>query len=310
MNAGYLVSTVIVTWNTREFLRACLGSLLAACRVLAAPVEIIVVDNASSDASAAMVRDEFPSVQLVTNETNVGFAAATNQGVRLSRGTYVLLLNPDTTAAPDFLKELVSFMNAHPVAAAAGARLVDRSGKDQVACFPLPTVAREMWRLFHMDRLRAVATYPFARWGSEIPRNVESIHGACMLLRREALAAIGSLDERFFIYTEEIDLCRRLHDAGWEMFWVPSAVVVHYGGGSTEQVAAPMFLQLYRSKVQYFRKHSGASGALVYKAVLCAASFPRIVLAALGFVVIPSRREKCRALARNYSALLVRLWAL
>ncbi|RPJ84589.1 MAG: hypothetical protein EHM13_03725, partial [Acidobacteria bacterium] len=144
----------------------------------------------------------------------------------------------------------------------------------------------------------------------EQPRSVESIQGACMLIRREALDRVGLLDERFFVYTEEIDLCRRLLESRWEIYWVPSASVVHYGAASTEQVGSRMFVQLYRSKVIYFRKHQGALGAFAYKAVLAAASLPRVVLPAVGMLFLPSRRERFRSLAANYSTLLVQLPAL
>ena len=305
-----LVSVVVASWNTRDLLATCLTSLVDACCGLVGPVEITVVDNASSDGSAAMLRERFPAVQLVTNRVNAGFAAATNQGIRLSRGRYVLLLNPDTTATRGFLQMLVSFLDVHPAVGAVGPRLVDKRGTDQVSCYPLPTVSREIWRLFHMDRIHPRARYPLGRWGAENPRSVESVQGACMLIRRSALDRVGLLDERFFVYTEEIDLSRRVLESGWQIFWVPNAVIVHYGGASTEQVSGSMFLQLYRSKVAYFRKHQGVRGAVAYKLVLAAASVPRVVVPALGMWLLPTRRTKLRSLVRNYSQLLAELPAL
>lgn len=304
------VSIVIVSWNTRDLLRVCLTSTLAACAELDRPAEIIVVDNASSDDSAGMVRDEFPAVRIIRNSSNSGFAAATNQGIRESRGRYVLLLNPDTNVTTGSLRVLVSFIDEHPDAGVAGPRLVGRHGEDQVSCFPLPTLVREMWRLFHLDRVHQIATYPLSRWGSERAQSVESVQGACMLIRREALEQAGLLDERFFIYTEEIDLCRRLLDLGWQIFWVPQAVIVHYGAASTDQVGARMFLELYRSKVQYFRKHLGVWGAVAYKTVLLFATLPRLVVPSLAIAFIPSRRDKWRGLLKNYSSLLIELPAL
>jgi GT2 family glycosyltransferase len=307
---GTAVSVVIVSWNTRELLRGCVESTLAARKELGRPVDVIVVDNASSDGSAAMVRQEFPDVRVVANASNVGFAAATNQGLRESHGRYLLLLNPDTRATPDFLQVLISFAEDHPEAGAVGPRLVGKDGMDQVSCFPLPTLSRELWRLFHLDRFHAFARYPLSLWRSGSPQRVESIQGACMLIRREALDQTGLLDERFFIYTEEVDFCRRMLNLGWQIFWVPSATVVHYGGESTAQVGARMFVELYRSKVQYFRKHMGAWGAVAYKGVLVAATLPRLVVPSLGLAFVPSRREQWRGLLRNYSSLLMQLPAL
>lgn len=305
-----LVSIVVVSWNTRDLLRECLSSTLAAAAALGGRVNVIVVDNASGDGSADMVLREFPSVQLIANATNAGFAAATNQGLRESRARYVMLLNPDTRATDGFLRTLVDFLDQHPKAGAVGPRVLGRRGEDQVSCFPLPTLARELWRLLHLDRVHAFAAYPLARWGAASPRAVESVQGSCMLIRNEALDQTGLLDERFFVYTEEIDYCRRLLDGGWTIFWVPAAVIVHYGGASTEQVNHRMFVQLYRSKVQYFRKHMGQGGAVAYKAVLVTAMLPRLILPALAFPFVPSRRNRWRDTIRNYSTLLVQLPAL
>ena len=305
-----LLSIVVVSWNTRDLLRECVGSALTAAERLNGPVEVIVVDNASSDGSADMVAKSFPAVRVIRNSSNAGFAAATNQGLRAGRGRFLMLLNPDTKGTPDFLRVLMSFIETDPAAGAVGPRLVGSDGEDQVSCYPLPTLGKEAWRLFHLDRLREVATYPVRQWPVGVPRRVESIQGACMLIRREALEQTGLLDERFFIYTEEIDLCRRLVDAGWSIFWVPAAEIVHYGGASTIQVSRRMFIELYRSKVQYFRKHLGAIGAVGYKTVLLAAALPRVLLTPLAIAFVPSRRAVNRAVFRNYVSLLMQLRAL
>ena len=305
-----LVSVVIVNWNTRDLLRECIGSTMAAGAGLGRPMEVIVVDNASTDGSAQMVRDEFPSARLVCNISNAGFAAGTNQGICDSSGRYVLLLNPDTSATVAFMRVLVTFLEQHPEVAAVGPRLIGGDGQDQVSCFPLPTLSRELWRLFHLDGVHSYAGYPASHLRSRAPLRVESIQGACLLVRREALDQTGLLDERFFVYTEEIDLCRRLLDRGWQIYWVPQAVIVHYGGASTSQVGGRMFLQLYRSKVQYFRKHLGFWGAVGYKVVLLAATLPRLVVPALGMAFVPAHREKWRGVLSRYSTLLVQLPAL
>jgi N-acetylglucosaminyl-diphospho-decaprenol L-rhamnosyltransferase len=251
-----------------------------------------------------MLRAEYPSVRLIANAANTGFAAATNQGIRASRGRYIMLLNPDTTVSADVLQVLVGFLDRHEAAGVAGPRLVGRDGKAQVSCFPLPTLGRELWRLFHLDALLPRAIYPASRWRTVHPQRVDTVQGACMLIRRSALAQTGLLDERYFVYTEEVDLCRRVLDAGWQLFWVPQAAIVHYGGASTSQVGARMFLQLYRSKIQYFRKYAGRWGAVAYKGILLAAALPRVALPALVVTCVPSRRAAWADLLRNYSSLL------
>ncbi|MGE0464800.1 MAG: glycosyltransferase family 2 protein, partial [Vicinamibacterales bacterium] len=304
------VSVVIVSWNTRELLRACLRSMRQAARELNDSLEVVVVDNASHDGSVEMVREEFPEVDVVGNTSNVGFAAANNQGIPRTRGQYVLLLNPDTEGTPGFLATLVGYLDAHPEVGAVGPRVRGSQGELQVSCYPLPTVGREMWRLLHLDRIRAFGTYPATLFDAAAPQRVEAILGACLLVRRAALEGTGLLDEQFFIYTEEIDLCRRLQDQGWQLYWVPGAAIVHHGGASTSQVGRPMFVELYRSKVQYFRKHFGLRGVIGYKAVLAAAALTRVGLASVAMAVQPAKRAKWRALLADYSVLLVRLNAL
>jgi len=220
------------------------------------------------------------------------------------------LLNPDTEGTPGFLGALVSFLDTHGDAGAVGPRVQGAAGEHQVSCYPLPTLGRELWRLLHLDRVIPRGTYPASMFEATTPQHVESILGACLLVRRDALAATGLLDERFFIYTEEIDLCRRLQNRGWRLYWIPQSVIVHYGGASTTQVGRPMFVELYRSKIQYFRKHFGRRGALGYKAVLVATALPRVVLATVAMAVQPAQRAKWRALLTDYSVLLARLSAL
>jgi GT2 family glycosyltransferase len=301
------VSVVIVSWNTRAHLHACLGSLATARRHVPGTVQTVVVDNASSDGSVEMLHEDYPWVVALANATNRGFAAATNQGIRASTGRYVLLLNPDTEVEPTSIRHLVEFLDRHEYVAAVGPRIVGPDGTLQASCFPLPTLGREIWRLFHLDALRAIASYRLEEWAGGAPRQVEALQGACVLVRRTVLDRIGLLDERFFIYTEEVDLCRRMSDSGWELFWVPQASIVHFGGQSTRQVARRMFLELYRSKVQYFRKHRGVRGALAYKLVLAAAAIPRVVTPAILIALRPRRRRELTPLIRNYSSLLMTL---
>ena len=305
-----VVSIVIVSWNTRELLAACLTSVREAAHEVDGRLEVVVVDNASRDGSPEMVHAQFPEVDLVRNTENVGFAAANNQAIRRTRGHYVLLLNPDTEGRPGVLGTLVGFLETHPQAGAVGPRVKGGRGEHQVSCYPLPTLWRELWRLLHLDRVSPQGSYPASLFEATTPQRVESILGACLLVRRHALEATGLLDEQFFIYTEEIDLCRRLQDHGWHLYWIPQALIIHYGGASTTQVGRPMFVELYRSKVQYFRKHFGRRGAIGYKAVLVATALPRLAVASVAMAVRPAQRAKWRALFSDYSLLLARLSAL
>jgi N-acetylglucosaminyl-diphospho-decaprenol L-rhamnosyltransferase len=308
------LSVIVVSWNTRELLAHCLDSVFrqvvyeAGVPVLPAVggMEVVVVDNASADGSARMVQERFPQVKLLANAENVGFARANNQALPLCRGRYVLLLNPDTQVLPDGLASLVCFMDQHPRAGAAGARLLNADGTVYHSCQPAPTLRREFWRLFHLDTIWPYARYPMERWTEE-PRMVDVVQGACMMLRRTALDQVGTLDEDYFIYSEEVDLCFRLRRHRWQVWWVPQASVVHVGGQSTRQVAAAMFLRLYQGKVLYFRKNHGRRAAQLYKLVLAAAAVARLLLSPLAWVMGDPQREELLALAGHYRRLLLTL---
>lgn len=302
------LSIVIVSWNTRDLLAQCLTSLgedLQTCPQW--QVETFVIDNASHDGSGAMVGKDFPWVHLIQNERNTGFASANNQAIRMSQGRYVLLLNPDTKVSIGAMQALIEFMEATPAAGAAGSRLINADGTLQPSCHPRPTLVRELWRLLHLDLFYAYAIYKMASWSSTQPRLVDVVQGASMLIRREVLAQTGSLDTDYFIYSEEVDLCYRIQQAGWAIYWVPQSVVVHYGGQSTQQVAAEMFLRLYQGKVLYFRKNRGGLAASIYKIILLIAAIVRLAVSPLAWFVAPAQRAHHWQLANYYRRLVLAL---
>lgn len=298
------LSILIVNWNTAQLLERCLDSI---ARTQSdhpeLRIETIVVDNASKDASVEQVSRFHPRVKLIVNDTNQGFARANNQAFQASQGKYLLLLNPDTELVENALRRLVDFMEDHPEAGAAGPLIVDHQGEVQDSCYPLPSLGRELWRLFHLDGLREVASYRLSKWDPSVAREVDVLQGACIILRRSALPNSSQvLSEQYFIYSEDVDLCYRLQQRGWKNFWVPESRIVHYGGQSTRQMPTPMFLQLYRAKIEFFRLHRGVWAARCYKMILAAASVPRILVAPLLGTV--SRHKEYFTLSKHYWLLL------
>lgn len=295
-----MLSIVIVNWNTRDLLHKCLRSVEDHTLGLRPRgVGVFVVDNASGDGSAEMVRERYPDVHLIVNSENAGFAYANNQAIRASRGRYVLLLNSDTDVCPGAIDALVAFMEDHPRAGAAGARLLNADGSLQPSCHPMLTPWREFWHLLFLEQFWPLARYPMSHWDANTPRQVEVIKGACLLLRREALDEVGLLDEAYFMYTEEVDLCYRMARAGWELWWVPRSQVVHYGEASSRQAAEAMYVQLYRSKMHFFRKFGGAEQASRFRWLVQLAYLPRVALFSLGALARPAwaaRAQICRRL--------------
>jgi len=295
------LSIVIVSWNVRDLLRRCLSSILVG-QEQGPGLEIIVVDNASSDGSAGMVRVEFPQVHLIANEQNRGFTAANNQGLALAQGRYLLLLNPDTEVVGDALATMVGYMEAHPQVGALGPQLryPDGSRQSSRRRFPtLPTalvestVIQEWWRDNPILRRYYMADTP-----DDVVQPVDWVVGACLLVRRQVYEQVGGLDEGFFMYSEELDWCKRIKEAGWEVVYLPTATIIHHEGRSSEQVVAARHIHFQSSKVRYFRKHHGPLQAGLLRRFLLATCVYQLAREGLKWLVghkRPLRAERVRA---------------
>lgn len=251
------LAVIIVSYNTQELLAECLQSVYASRGI--DPPQVIVVDNASSDGSPDLVRDKFTMVRLITNSQNRGFAAAVNQGLRESQGRYLLLLNPDTQVADDALAVLHRFLEDHPRAGLAGPQLLFPDGRFQHSAFTFPTLPMVFLDFFpvhgRMLDSRLNGRYPHAFYERGKPFSIDHPLGAATMTRRQVLEQVGPLDEKFFIYCEEIDWCMRIKAAGWEIFCQPRAQVVHYGAQATQRNWGPNFVELHRSRYRLYEKH-------------------------------------------------------
>lgn len=296
------LSIVIVNWNTSAFLADCLASIERYSPQC--DYEVWVVDNASADGSAQMVRERFPWVRLIENAENVGFAAANNQAIRESASCYVLLLNPDTVVHAGALQALVDFMVLHPTAGASGARLLNPDGSLQLSCQPRPTLLREAWMLLHLEKLLRLGSYNMDGWSTDAPRQVDVVKGACVMAPRQVLQQVGWLDEDYFLYAEELDLCERVRRAGYEVYWVPAVVITHHGERSIAQLAEPAFVQLHVSRHRFFVKHHGRASGMGYRMILVAASLPRVLLGVLAPLRSKGGRRDWLTKARRYRSLL------
>jgi N-acetylglucosaminyl-diphospho-decaprenol L-rhamnosyltransferase len=297
-----VLSILIVNWNTRQDLLECLESIFASPPP--GEFEVVVVDNASDDDSAEAVASLYPLVRLIRCRENLGFARANNLAAAGTTSQYWLLLNPDTLVHPGAIDRLLQHMAERPHVAGVGPRLVNPDGSVQLSIWRRPTLFREWWRLFHLDRLYPLSEYPPSTLNSRLARRVEVLHGACLLLRCEAVQGMGLFDEDYFVYSEEIDLCDRLGQAGWELHWVPEAVVTHKGSQSTRQVADAMFIELYRNKTKFFRKRRGRLAARLYKLILLQAALARYLM---GQAIRPLRlrgRDQWVDTARQYRLLV------
>jgi len=249
------LSIIIVNWNTRYHLLSCLDSLFQEKGVSLR--EVFVVDNGSTDGSGETVRAEFPEVILIDNPMNLGFARANNQALRLSKGKYTLLLNPDTQVKEGAIETLLSLMESHPGVGVAGAQLLNSDGTRQNSIANFPSLATE---LLNKSLLRWLfpTRFPGKERDYPEPIEVDSVIGACMMVRREAMEQVGLLDEDYFLFLEETDLCYRIKKAEWKVYHVPQAEVYHFQGKSAEKDKKRAKVEYYRSRYQFFKKNRGS----------------------------------------------------
>ena len=291
LEIGSDLSIVIVNWNVRELLRRCLHSIMSSLQLPASnfQIETIVVDNASSDGSVAMVEGEFPQVRLIANSENVGFTVGNNQGIAASQGRYILLLNPDTEIVGDTPTTMVEYMDHHPQVGALGPQLLNPNGSIQSSRRRFPTLATaflestvlQQW----FPRNRATRHYYITDRPDDEVQEVDWVTGACLLVRRETVEQVGLLDEGFFMYSEELDWCRRMKAQGWKVIYLPTARVVHHGAQSSEQVKSFQHVQFQRSKIRYFRKHHGPRQAEVLRLFILATYLCQLIAEALKWLV-------------------------
>jgi GT2 family glycosyltransferase len=309
------VSIVVVSWNTREYLARALAAVRAAAPSL--ETESIVVDNGSSDGTQTMLAERFPAVRLIQNTENVGFGRASNLGAHAARGRALLVLNSDCELLPGALRTMLAALDADPSTGGVVCRLVNPDGTLQPSvhhAFPSP------WGLF--GELCFWSSLRYAVYRSPVlnrallgptrrrhrrAHDVAWAGAACVLIRRQAFEAVGGFDEQFVMYSEDVDLCKRLRDRGYRLRYVPEAEALHHWGRSTAQRPAAMLLEAYRSRIRYFDKHFPGWGGSLARGLTSLELWIRRAVWAL-LALAPSRhRETLRARARATAACLAAL---
>ena len=263
------LSIVIVSWNVCDFLRSCLSSVPVDQRDLV--IEVIVVDSASEDGSAQMIRDEFPWVRLVSCSENVGFPKGNNIGMRDATGRFLLLLNPDTEIIGDALSRMVTYLEENVEVGIVGAQLLDSDGSIQSSRRRFPSIATA---LFESTWLQPYAPKKMMRhyFAEDLPVDspveVDWLVGACLMARKEVVDQVGLMDEAFFMYSEELDWCRRIKEQGWRIVYLPQAQIIHHVGRSSEQAVTERHINFQRAKLRYFRKYHGRFPTMLIRAIL------------------------------------------
>jgi len=293
-----ILSVIIVNYNTGKQLLECVRSLFDNSHDMS--IELIIIDNASSDGSIEKVREEFSNVEYICNSKNLGFAAANNQGFKVAHGRNILLLNPDTIVKTKAIQNSLVFLNSIPDAGIVGCRLMNSNGTPQPSCRTFPTAWDYLFDSLFLTKLfpRSRVFGRFFCTNTEFtkPTEVDVVQGAFFLIKRRLLDEIGPLDERFFIYAEERDFCYRAKRAGWKVFFFPYAEIIHLGEMSTRPRSEEMFIELNKSTIQFHKKHDPASKVKQIEVIL----FVGLVVRFIIWTIISMLNRSVRAKSKRH----------
>jgi GT2 family glycosyltransferase len=297
------VSICIVTWRTKGPLEACLGSIFQT--IQGVRFEVLVVDNASRDGTVEMIKATFPLVRLLENRENLGFPKAANRAIEDAGGRHILLLNPDTLLRPEAVERLVHFMDGSSAIGAASCTILNPDGTLQPECRrSFPTLTTEFFELTGLYRVfpnnRFIGQWRMASWRPRSPCEIQLASGACMMIRREAMEAVGPLSEDAFMFLEDLDYCYRLRQKGWKIYFYPDAEIIHQGQQSTLQVLPRVRALSYDARHKFFRMYYGAGSATILRLMVISAMVARLfVYTPLSVLVGGAKRRRLRFTLRE-----------
>jgi len=287
------ISFVIVNWNAKKCLLEAIRSIYKT--VSDNTYELIIVDNASSDGSVDAVTGEFPKAKVIVNNENIGFARANNIGIKQSVGRYICLMNSDTVILGNCIKNLTAFMDQRPDIGITGPRILNPDLTLQPQCRYFPTIWNNLCQALGLNHLFPKSAFfsdSFMKhWAHDKMRSVDVITGCFWLVRRCAIDQVGLLDEDFFIYAEDVDWCKRFHEAGWDIVFHPDCQVIHVGGASSKNAPIKYYLEMQKADLLYWRKHNGKVLGYIYLSIVFIRHLIRLTARAFMYLVSPSRRD-------------------
>lgn len=303
------LSISIVTWNTKDLLEQCLCSIYDTAGEV--NFEIFVVDNNSFDGSPKMVVEKFPQVNLIQNRDNLGYAKANNQAIRRSKGRYILILNSDTVVLPNAIEVMVNFMDEHRKTGAIGCKLLNPDNSLQPSYnkrFHNLTDAflNNIFFVFTIKMMilnnRIFRKYLIQHFykGYNVEQEIAWSGGSCLMVRQETIEEAGLMDEHFFMYSEEQDWCYRTKAAGWKIYYIPYAQVIHYGSQSSQQCSDRIFVEIYRSQLFFYKKHYGDKSLKILKWIIVIGLVIRTVIQSAIYLLMKSKRKEIRGRLRAH----------
>lgn len=287
------ISIVIVTWNGRKVVAQCLESLKRYEGNKA--IEIIVVDNASTDGTVEEIRRNFPFAKLIVNSANLGFAKANNIGIAHSAGQVICLINSDVVVPEGCLEKMTGFLDSNPDIGLLGPKMILRDGSTGQSCMGFPTVWNWLCRSLALDTIfpgsKVFGGFLRTDFLYDRVEDVEVLTGWFWMVRRQALGEVGPLDERYFMYGEDIDWCKRFQKAGWRVVFCPNAYAIHYCGASSSNAPTRFYVEMHRANMQYLAKHHSPAARLGFWMT----SWLQEIVRLCGYIVVYATRSSSRA---------------
>lgn len=300
------LSVIIVNWKVKNLLRDCLKSIFS--DTSHKKFEVIVVDNDSKDGSVEMIKSEFPQVRLIENRENVGFGRACNQGIKRSCGNYLFILNPDTLVKANTLQNIIDFMESNPKAGIGGCYVYYPDGKPQSSFYKFPTPLSYFSRMFSLFRIfpkiRLTQKFFWEYADNNIAGPVDRVLGGAMVLRKETVEQIGSFDEAYFMYAEELDLCYRARQKGWEVSTIPNTEIIHYHQQSSLQNIRKTTFHKFKSDFIFFKKFYPAYKIIIFRIMQFCGIFFRLLTWLGIYLFNPPRKTLAKEKLSGYVKLL------
>jgi len=312
---GTDLSIIVVNYNTKDFLRACLESVYKNSYGLV--LEVFVIDNCSNDGSSYMIRELFPWVKLICNTENRGFAAANNQGLKKCRGRYVMLLNSDTVVLGESLLRIIRFMDRHLEAGAVGCRLINSDGTLQPSITSFPSPFKDFAGIVlkgtvlqntpstraRLSRFASFLRMNMSRFDDHSQtKEIDYPRGACFTVRRETVQQVGLLDEGYFFTGEEMDWCYRMKHLGWRVYYYPDAAVIHHDHGASRDFMGKVFIQTRKSALRFYEKHYGKTKTEIMKALVATVLILKCIAVIIGLFFRAPNRATLLAKLESYCA--------
>jgi GT2 family glycosyltransferase len=290
------ISVIIVNFNAAAYLPSCLPTL--AKQLSNITHEVCLVDNASNDDSLELVRQLFPNVKVIENQENLGFSKAVNIGLKHTTGRFIIWLNPDSEVLNGAIQELIQYFDNHPQVGIIGAQLINSDGTIQLSCRSFPSYKTVLFNRYSLmtklfPKNRYSNAYLYTDWNHKSVKEVDWVSGACLAHRRTVSDELQGLDERFFMYSEDVDFCLRAKQHGWKVHYHPAFKVLHHIGGSSKQVPYEMLIERHRSMWQYYAKHYSRNFAKDWfvKVAIWGRCWLIITREIIKSWVLPTRRE-------------------